>query len=90
MFRIIISLDNPSGDPFELTGLSKRVNAIGLQPIPGDQFKYEDLNREDKEKINGRGTSIKNLIVKSREFKFENTYAAINPVGCINLLNWVG
>ncbi|MBI1767050.1 MAG: hypothetical protein HY015_01075 [Bacteroidetes bacterium] len=65
--------------PIELTGISKRINSIGLQPIPGDQFRYEDLIKEDKDKIEklvGK-PSIRNVVVKSRQFKFENTYAAI-------------
>jgi hypothetical protein len=80
MLRTVIYFEGSDlVNPVELTGISKRINSIGLQPIPGDRFRLADLIKEDKEKIeklNGNHT-FENLVVKSREFKFENTYAAI-------------
>ena len=65
--------------PVELTGISKRINSIGLQPVPGDQFSSDDLSNDDRNKIEAAigKHHIKNLVVKSRQFRFENTYAAI-------------
>jgi hypothetical protein len=78
MIRVVIYFEGSSSTPIELAGLSKRINAIGLQPIPGDQFYFEDLTREDKDKLEeAGGVGIKSLVVTSRLFRFESTYPAI-------------
>lgn len=80
MIRVIVYFDNEALDskPIELVGLAKRINSIGLQPIPGDLFCYDDLSKADKCTVENTVKSpIKNLIVKSRQFRFENTYSAI-------------
>lgn len=80
MLRVVIYFES-SGltKQIELTGLSKRINSIGLQPIPGDRFLSEDLIKDDRDKIESVvGYQIsEDLVVKSRHFKFESTYAAV-------------
>jgi hypothetical protein len=78
VIRVTIYFEDSLAEPVELAGLSKRINAIGLQPIPGDQFSVEDLNREDREKIERfEKRPVECLIVMSRQFKFETNFPAI-------------
>ena len=78
MIRVTIYFEDSLAEPVELAGLSKRINAIGLQPIPGDQFRFEDLNKEDKEKIEKfKKRPVVGLTVMSRQFKFETNFPAI-------------
>jgi hypothetical protein len=78
VIRVTIYFEDSLAEAVELAGLSKRINAIGLQPIPGDQFRFEDLNREDKEKIEKfKKRPIVGLTVISRQFKFEASFSAI-------------
>lgn len=80
MLRLTVHFADRSGNNHlvELRGLTKRLNAIGFQPVPGDQFNVEDLSKEDKECIGLEKINGKPLIVSAREFCFGDAYSALH------------
>lgn len=54
-----------------LQGVSKRLSALGFQPVVHDRFKLGELSKEDQQLIcNACGSQVDTVEVGGREFSF--------------------
>ncbi len=54
-----------------LPGISRRLTAIGFQPVVTDTFKFEDLTKDDQQRIVEFNVSPQDVVeVVKREFSF--------------------
>ena len=71
----------PDPKKVELKGLARRLNIVGLQPIPGDLFNLEDLTKEDWAALANDGFLPANqLKVCKREFTFGECFPIIQII----------
>src|ERR1043165_301385 len=62
-----------------LPGISKRLSALGLQPITRDRFRFVDLARKDQELImEASGSSADIVEVRERDFSFGIKFSELN------------
>jgi hypothetical protein len=62
-----------------LPGISKRLNALGFQPIASDRFRFEDLNKKDQQLITEAcNLSTDSMEVRDRDFSFGIKFSTLN------------
>lgn len=62
-----------------LPGISKRLSALGFQPVALDRFKFEDLTKKDQELIvEVCGAPTDTVQVCDRDFSFGIKFSVLN------------
>lgn len=63
-----------------LSGISKRLNSLGFQPVAHDRFRFEDFGQPDQQLITETSSCspVDVLEVRKRDFSFGIKFSELN------------